>query len=671
MRRLLVLLGLLWGVPVLAQSTTVSGTITDAGAQAWFAGTIQFLFRPADSNPTAQYFWNGAPFDKSTTIPANPLSLNGSGAFSGISVPSNTAIAPAGSTWTVTACPAATVPNCFTKNLTITGTTQDISSQVIPPAVVVNLSVPLLGARAYADGEIVGGTPGIQYFNVTDNTVHVCVQSGFPPCTWLAQSTGGSSLPVFNGALYVGGNNATFWGGGDIGAQINAAYASLPAPGGTIYVIPQASGLCYDFTTQVVATTANRYLRLDSTGADSQNGTVSNGACMNYTPTTSGAAVTLDYVPSGGGGNGRNHGISHLRIINNQCNTTGGCGSSATGVSCTSVHGGCQNATFENFMVTGFGTGFNIATPITSSQASWGLTFAHGAINYNTTGLTIANGIESILFDDVKLSSNGQGTSMGTSSGLIMLGGSVDSNTTGNVSTGSDFTAIGTWWENQGASCSANVAYVNAGLTATIVGGIAHDDCASGSGASYWFNSPSIAISGQTIVTAGRIPTVVYQYSTSAHVTGIANINLIPRGNVVATVGGNAVFSERDNTLTSIESSLFEADSGTAFSCTFVSLSAGWGTTRACSNPLGGNQRFSFTITASGTGQSASPTITVTLSSPWHVSPLYQCKMVGGTGTPAFVTGETTVSSTTVLGPLIFNATPGAGLTYQISCMGI
>jgi hypothetical protein len=179
-----------------AQSTTVSGTITDSGGQAWFAGTISFLFRPAASNPTAQYMWNGAPFSSSTTIPSNPLTLDGTGSFSGLSIPSNTAIAPAGSQWAVTVCPAATVPSCYTQLLTISGSTLNISSQVVPPPVVVNFSVPLIGARAYTDAEVVGASPGVSYFNVTDETLHVCLQTGFPPCTWTSIPNASSTVPV-------------------------------------------------------------------------------------------------------------------------------------------------------------------------------------------------------------------------------------------------------------------------------------------------------------------------------------------------------------------------------------------------------------------------------------------------------------------------------------------
>lgn len=191
-----VLLALLSGVPALAQSTSVSATIIDSGSQAWAFGSVQFRFRPADSNPTGQYFWNGAPFDKSTTIPQNPLALDGSGAFSGVSVPSNNFITPAGSTWTVTVCPGASTP-CTSQNLTITGTTQTLS--ITPPAIILNLTVPLLAARAYSDSEVTGAIPGTDYFNITDNRTHLCIQTGFPPCTWVVINGGAGTVTSVSG----------------------------------------------------------------------------------------------------------------------------------------------------------------------------------------------------------------------------------------------------------------------------------------------------------------------------------------------------------------------------------------------------------------------------------------------------------------------------------------
>src|SRR5580693_7198586 len=108
MRRLLLLIPLLlMAIPAMAQSTTVSGTITDANGQAFANGTYRISFNPNSVAPPFQ--WNGSPFNPGSFVFTG--SLDGSGSFSGISVPSNTFIAP-GTLWTFQVCPAATAP-CY------------------------------------------------------------------------------------------------------------------------------------------------------------------------------------------------------------------------------------------------------------------------------------------------------------------------------------------------------------------------------------------------------------------------------------------------------------------------------------------------------------------------------------------------------------------------------
>lgn len=244
MRRLTLVLGLLLGaVPALGQTTSVSGTITDAGGQAWAFGTVQFRFRPSDSNPTGQYFFNGAPFDKSTTIPAPPLPLDSTGSFSGVVVPSNTSITPSGSTWTVQVCPAATTP-CSSQNLTITGGSENISAFIIPPAINLNLSVPLLGARTYTDAEVSGALPGTLYFNLTDNRLHVCLQTGFPPCTWFVLNGGLGTVTNFS----AGNLSPLFTTSVANPTTIPALTFSLSnAPAGTIYGNPSGGSAAPGF----------------------------------------------------------------------------------------------------------------------------------------------------------------------------------------------------------------------------------------------------------------------------------------------------------------------------------------------------------------------------------------------------------------------------------------
>jgi hypothetical protein len=64
------------------------------------------------------------------------------------------------------------------------------------------------------------------------------------------------------GNLHYVGAGVTTWGNGDIGAQINVAYAALPPRGGTIVVIAPANGACYSFSTPIVAAVPGKYLLL-------------------------------------------------------------------------------------------------------------------------------------------------------------------------------------------------------------------------------------------------------------------------------------------------------------------------------------------------------------------------------------------------------------------------
>jgi hypothetical protein len=260
---------LLVAVAANAQSTTVSGTITDAGGQAWNNGTYSFTFKPSPSNPTGQYYWNGAPFSSSQTIQGD---LDGSAHFS-VSVPSNTSITPSGSTWTLQLCSAATATNgCNVSSLTVTGATQSVST-IVPPAVVVDLSTPLQNATAYIDGEVTGARTGQQYFNLSDGTQHVC--TGFPPCTWV--SVGGSSasiLPLNNTFTGVNTFTQTIHGNisGNAATATNATNATnLVGPGsisGTFSGNPTLTGNLTATAGQnkAVLALANNVVHVNTTG---------------------------------------------------------------------------------------------------------------------------------------------------------------------------------------------------------------------------------------------------------------------------------------------------------------------------------------------------------------------------------------------------------------------
>jgi hypothetical protein len=204
-------------------TTAVSATITDADGVAWAQGTYNIEFRPVPNHP-GPYYYNGSSFDTGTTYSGN---LDASGAFGPLAIPANTAISPSGSMWIVTVCPAATAV-CYTKNFTITGTSQDLSSGLSPPGIVIRADSPGQPRfTAYTDNEIYGANWGFQYYNLTNKTFRICEQpatgtGSSPQCTWkvggnsTSTSSGGSSPPADTctvvGSFYIqtGGTPAVF-----------------------------------------------------------------------------------------------------------------------------------------------------------------------------------------------------------------------------------------------------------------------------------------------------------------------------------------------------------------------------------------------------------------------------------------------------------------------------
>ena len=183
MRKLFLLLALLWGATSYAQ-VTVTGTVTDANSQAFANGTYQFTFATAAGIP-GPYSFNGANFPISTTYSG---SLDSSGAFSQAMAPNNQ-ITPSGSQWILRFCPAADAP-CYQTQLAITGA-GSITSSLNPPAIQVQAGL-LNQPKAYADSEITSPVVGFVYYNLTSGALRVCTVS--VPCTWVAVTTGAAGV---------------------------------------------------------------------------------------------------------------------------------------------------------------------------------------------------------------------------------------------------------------------------------------------------------------------------------------------------------------------------------------------------------------------------------------------------------------------------------------------
>jgi len=196
-----------------AQSTTVSGTVTDLGAQTWNNGTYTFQFIPNPDYPNpGSYTWTGG-----TLAQSIHGTLSGSGTYSQ-SIPSNSSISPQGSSWALTVCPQATSP-CYTLNpVTVTGGTQTLNAT--PPAIAINLLIPGSSYRAYADAEITSAVVASQYYNLTSQQLRICQTVSGNTCTAWANVGGGGGGGTPGGAdtdvqvncsgTFCGSDNFTF-----------------------------------------------------------------------------------------------------------------------------------------------------------------------------------------------------------------------------------------------------------------------------------------------------------------------------------------------------------------------------------------------------------------------------------------------------------------------------
>src|SRR5438309_2605984 len=201
--RLLILVVILFLVIVpsaSAQTTTVTGQVTDSGGQSWNNGTFLFTLQGGTGA-----IWTGGTLNRS--IPAaGPGNLSSTGAIPSTGVPDTGTITPSGSTWRLTVCSATVPQQCFAQNLTITGASQVLT--VTPPAISIQVSnspvLPPPVIVAYADSEISGAWQGFSYFNAVTLTNRTCsagTAGVTGPCTAYVAggSGGGSGIPYGTG----------------------------------------------------------------------------------------------------------------------------------------------------------------------------------------------------------------------------------------------------------------------------------------------------------------------------------------------------------------------------------------------------------------------------------------------------------------------------------------
>jgi hypothetical protein len=482
--------------------------------------------------------------------------------------------------------------------------------------------------------------------------------------------------------VYVGGSVPQWGNNPDIGAQINTAYGSCPGTGCTIVLVPQSNGACYDYNMPIAFATVGKYALLEGGGPTSEGpGSVasgvivpgvSGGACLNFIPTTAISAITFDYVSVLGGGNAPAHGIRDIILQNNNCQTLGGCGSSATGIQLGGTNSGAQNGEIANTRVNGFGTGINFVDSV-----SWGVVLRSDSIVNNTTGLSFAGSLENTSLFGGRVAANSTGFSITGNADVFAHGVSIDSNLIAGVNaTSGIFSCTNCHWENLSAAGAITTHYFIGSAAASLVieGGKAIDNVnAPTPAADYWFSNAGIStyIHGLLIYSGGRKATQIVQ-SINPCTWWISIFNDSPSV-LTALTGGpsqqGVLFPNDFNSgVASVQTQFLIPSIGTTFTPGNVQISPGWGSTAYVDFSFGTSQRFSFVVHSTGAQQGLGPTLEITFPTAWPVTPFYMCKMVGGTGSFTPIYGEATANTTKMT--LAFLGTPAAGFSYQIQCVG-
>lgn len=154
------ILGLAFGMAS-AQTTTVSGTVTDPDSFNWVAGVVQFqIYNPQGGTVTS----NGVPLTADQQKVT--LTMNGSGTFSG-AVLDNTLLQPVGTQWDLQACPAASSPCQTLSRVTVSGASQSLTSTINSQLKALRFPASYT-ARAYGQIEISPLPPaGGTYYDLT------------------------------------------------------------------------------------------------------------------------------------------------------------------------------------------------------------------------------------------------------------------------------------------------------------------------------------------------------------------------------------------------------------------------------------------------------------------------------------------------------------------------
>lgn len=172
-----------WG-----QTTSVTLSVVDSDAQQWLNGSWSAQLISPPGVPCCTYKTTAG-----VVVPnqqqGGPLDGTGSAIMT---LTPNASIVPTGTKWQFQYCPAAQPWPCQTSQVAIAGASQTVSP--LPPPIRINLTTPTLVVTAYLDIEVLSSTLGSQYYNLMDQSTHICTTVTLGVC---AYTSGGGGFGNF------------------------------------------------------------------------------------------------------------------------------------------------------------------------------------------------------------------------------------------------------------------------------------------------------------------------------------------------------------------------------------------------------------------------------------------------------------------------------------------
>jgi hypothetical protein len=202
MRKLFTLCSLLLFLSGFSFGTSVTATIVSPDGFPYANGTVIATLTPITGTIACnQYKVNGVNMGGSSLPCVVQSTMSGSGTFT-ITLTDDHTIFPTGSLWAFTVCAQAN-NSCSTSLQDVYGSTINLSTQI-------NNTLPTIAAsafqypRLFANPEAAVSGLGSAYYNLTDNTIHLCIAN---PCStntnWI--STSGTAVNNMAQGQPVGG----------------------------------------------------------------------------------------------------------------------------------------------------------------------------------------------------------------------------------------------------------------------------------------------------------------------------------------------------------------------------------------------------------------------------------------------------------------------------------